>query len=321
MKDGSIGWYGPRRDGSLNEVDQGLVAKMSNDDFVWDPPNKAIHGWFVRGIAKPESPTAKLYEHCAASIREYPAMAPYTRAWLAALRDPNRLVPAQTMLLLHTGQWRQANAWGGLPAVSFPLDQKTGKPDLSARKTLIAQWHDRLETPLYLVWFVWLVLALLIAPFVWLVRPRRGGGVASWGLAGAALASLVLIYVLSVGWARSYEMGDAWVASPGKVSVTPQAQPYIDRAHNEKTIISRRGRVQFLQAIRFSSSRPTPHPIEHRMGVEIQPFPLIGQTVGRSIEARVEDSWDHLHRPSCADGDEAGLRYKTRADNGDGEWV
>jgi len=286
MKDGSVGWYGPGQGGSLNAVDQELVAKMSNDDFVWEKPNQVINGWFIKGNAKPGSATAQLYEHCASSIREYPAMAPYARAWLAALRDPNRFVPAQTMLLLHTGQWRQANAWGGLPAVSFALDQKTGKPDLSARQSLIAQWHDRLEAPLYLVWFVWLVLALLIVPFAWLVRPRRAGGAASWGLAGAALASLILIYVLSVGWARSFQMGDAWVACPRELSVTPQAQRYSIWAYDEKSVISRRGRVQFLQAIRFSSSRPTPHPIEHRMGVEIQPFPLIGPTVSRSIEAR-----------------------------------
>src|SRR6185437_13111402 len=86
MKDGSVGWYGPRREGSLDKVDQGLVAKMSNGDFVWDPPHQSFDRWFVKGIAKPGSPTAVLYDHCALSIHNQSIMAPYARAWLTALR-------------------------------------------------------------------------------------------------------------------------------------------------------------------------------------------------------------------------------------------
>ena len=277
LHDQTIGLYRPPGQGHGDPAIWDLASKMRNSDIIWNGPFR--DGWSFRGEVRPGSPTQQLYQRIENVVHD-PAL-------LAAIRDPDRFVPAHLFLLFQTRNWRQVYAWEGVPYILMQGGAHDAGPDLSNWKQLADHWSDGLDVPVFEFWMGWIVFLFLILPSAWLVRPRMPN-VTFWNRVGAtaALFSLLSLFLLCAGWARSDGIGDEWDFAPRSMHLRmygPRGQRF--EQHAQTSIISSRGHIQLLWAHRPLDPTIKRPFLGHRRGTVLKSVAL-GPTSGKSIERR-----------------------------------
>lgn len=256
IRDQAIQIYRPPGQGHGDAAIWDLASRIRNSDMVWIGQFSHGEGWTFHGEMRAGSDTQQLYQ-LIRSLPDDPQMMKLADpGLLAAVHDPDRFVPAHLFLLYQSGSARDSRTWGGVtrvfqgvPSVDFPGDAHA-KPDLSHSKQLADLWSNRLDVPVSEVWIGWTVFLFLILPCAWLVRPR-GPAITAMQRAGAAatLVSLLALFLLCCGWARSYGGGDEWDLAARPLHVAPPAGisgNSGDEEHVQPMVISWRGQIQIL---------------------------------------------------------------------------
>lgn len=287
MYDQSFGLYRPPGKGKAAREVWHLSEQMRNSDFVWQRPVEARDGWVIEGDVVPGSATDQIYRRVEKVIHEPQMQDLADSAWLDAVRDPDRFVPAHMLLLFQTGDWRHANTWGGPPRVLIPCDRNASAPDLSRFRDIAEQWHIRLDVPVFRFWMGWPVLLFLILPCARLVRPR-GPAITAMQRAGAAatLVSILALFLICVGWVRSYGGGDEWNLTPHSLHVPPVGGfPSTFEEFVQPMILSSRGQVQILLEHQGRDPKEKGPLVEHTRETRLRLIAL-GPAAGKTIESR-----------------------------------
>ncbi|HEX5242768.1 MAG TPA: hypothetical protein VFW23_05845 [Tepidisphaeraceae bacterium] len=262
-----------------------LASRMRNSDITWNGPFR--DGWSFRGEVRPGSPTQQLYQRIENVVHDPQMENLADPALLAAVHDPDRFVPGQMFLMFQTRNWRQVYAWEGVPHILMQGGAHDAGPDLSQWKQLADQWSDGLDVPVFEFWIGWIVFVFLIFPSAWVVRPRMPNVTLSQRVgAAASLVSLLSLFLLCAGWARSREGGDQWDFAPRSMHVRmfgPRGQRYEE--HAQTSIISSRGRIQLLWAHLPLDPTIKRLFLGHQRGTVLRPVAL-GSTTGKAIERR-----------------------------------
>jgi len=286
IHDQMIGLYRPPGRGHGDPAVWDLASKMRNSDMVWTGPFRDRNGWSFRGDARPGSATFQIYQLIDVLARRNQMAELADPALLAAVRNPDRFAPAHLFLLFQVGEGREVYAWRDrVPHILLPGDAHGTAPDLSHWKQVAQAWQDRLDVPMFEVWVGWIVLLFLILPCAWLVRPRMPNVAFSNRLgATAALVSLLSLFLLCAGWARSDGGGDEWDLAPRSLRVatgTVRRRGYA--GHTQTSIISSRGRIQLLWAhLPLDPTVKQPF-LRHRRETTLKPVAM-GPIAGKSIE-------------------------------------
>lgn len=286
IHDQTIGLCRPPGRGRGDPAIWDLALKMRNSDMVWSAPFRDRDGWSFRGDARPGSATFQIYQRLDVLAHRNQLADLADPALLAAGRDPDRFVPAHIFLLYQVGEGREVYAWWNrVPHIVLPGDARATAPDLSHWKQIAQAWQDRLDMPVFEVWVGWIVLLFLILPCAWLVRPRLPNVTLSQRIgATVALVSLLSLFLLCVGWARSDGGGDEWDFAPRSLHVPMGKLRDIHyQEHTQTSVISSHGRVQLLWAHLLLDPAVKQPFLRHRRETALKPVAL-GPTAGKSIE-------------------------------------
>jgi hypothetical protein len=247
--DGRFVVTGPPIDGVDDETTREIAGRMSNDDFVWNPPAERHGGWFLEGDVRRGSATWEMFQRFGDKTRELEGLAPAQRVWMKALDDPHKFLPAHIMLLLLTHRWREATVWDGVPVIFLPARPEVTKPDLSHWMETRDQWHDRLDVEIFSLPFALPMAATLILPFIWLTQPRRQPrSKGRWAFNTLSALSLLMCLALVTMWCRSYWVGENWrfISRPGgRLFVHSMKQTFPTFRH--RWLGSSKGRIQLLE--------------------------------------------------------------------------
>jgi len=271
-----------------------LASRIRNSDMAWTGQFTHGEGWTFHGEMRAGSDTQQLYQ-LIKSIPDDPEMMNQADpALLAAVHDADRFVPAHLLLLYQTGSVRDSRTFRGItrvfegvPSVDFPGDAHA-RPDLSHSNQLADLWSDRLDVPVSDVWIGWIVFLFLILPCAWLVRPRGPAITAMQrACAAATLISLLALFLLCCGWARSYGDGDEFdmaarslhVAPPAGISANAGAEEHV-----QPMINSWRGQIQILALHQARDPRQKMPFFAHTRDTAPKTIAL-GPTAGKAIES------------------------------------
>jgi|GEM_PF-5366602 len=281
----TIGLYRPPGKGHGDPAIWDLASHMRNSDIAWSGPFR--EGWSFRGTVRRGSPTQQVYHEIENVVHDPQMESRADPALLAAVRDPDRFLPAHLFLLFQTRNWRQAYAWEGVPYLLMQGRAHDAGPDLSNWKQLADQWGDRLDVPVFESWIGWIVLLFLVLPCAWLVRPR-GPAVTTMHRAGAAatLVSLLALFLICVGWGRSYGGGDEWDLVPHSLHVSlPAGYPSAFEEHVQPMFLSSRGRVQILLDHQGRDPKEKAPLVEHARETKLKLIAL-GPAANKTVEGR-----------------------------------
>jgi hypothetical protein len=235
---------GPPIDGPDDETARQIAGRMNNDDFIWQPPIERRDGWWIEGDARPGSATWEMFQRFRDRPRELEGMAPAERVWIKALDDPQKFLPAHTMLLLFTQRWREATVWDNVPEIFLPATPETTKPDLPHWMEVRKQWHNRLDVQIHSLPYAFLAAVSLIVPFIWLTQPRRREwSVQRWMFNTVAASSLLLCIASIDLWSRS-NSGEYWRFADRPAEPFP-FDTYMVSTFHQRWIGSARGRLIF----------------------------------------------------------------------------
>jgi hypothetical protein len=240
---------GPPIDGADDEIAKEIAARMSNDDFVWNPPAERHGVWSLEGDARPGSATWEMFQRFRDKPRELEGIAPAQRVWMKAMDDPHKFLPAHTMLLLFTQRWREATVWDGVPEIFLPTQPDVTKPDLTHWMEVRSQWHDRLDVEILSLDFTILTVPALIVPFFWLTQPRHDPrSMRRRAFNMVSTFSMLLCLAAALMWWRSYRGGEHWrfVPQPGAPWLWHN-RPAVSYRH--RWLGSSKGRIQLFEKV------------------------------------------------------------------------
>lgn len=281
----TIGLYRPPGKGHGDPAIWDLASKMRNSDIAWSGPFR--EGWSFRGTVRRGSPTQQLYHEIENVVHDPQMESRADPALLAAIRDPDRFLPAHLFLLFQTRNWRQAYAWDGVPYILMQGGAHDAGPDLSNWKQLADQWGDRIDVPVFESWIGWIVLLFLVLPCAWLARPR-GPAITTMQRACAAgtLISLLGLFLLCTAWVRSYSAGDEWDLPARSLHVPPPAGfPSAFEEYVQPTVVSSRGRLQILLGHQGRDPKEKTPLLTHTRETKVRAIAL-GPVAGKAIESR-----------------------------------
>jgi hypothetical protein len=260
---GTIIFFGPPTEGTIDPAARELARLMNNDDFTWGPVVERWHQWVVEGDARPNSASSEMFRRFSDRLLSGAnGLEPAERVWLKALDDPNKLVPAHMMLCFLVDRWHEARLRGGdrrFPYIAMQVEPAAKSPDLSRWKQIRQEWHERLDVENGRVHYGWLVAATLVLPVARMLRPvMRKARIGRWAFNAAAIVSLLFWIAFMVGWVWSYRAGMDCELPPKTRPPLPMPTGLVGANYawtSYRWIGSSRGRIEFLERTLDSRNR------------------------------------------------------------------
>ena len=293
---GRLVFSGPPTDGAEDVAGRDIASRMSNDDFEWKPSSER----YLEGTVRQGSATRQMFDHIGDKWESPNALEPAMRAWLGAMEDPHRWLPAHLMLCFAADKerksyfnmsqpWHEANWVRGDPGdlIMFgAADRSQTTPDMTRRIVLLQQWHDVLDTPKASFFLGWVVLASLFLPLLWITRPRwRPRTLRRWAMNALALVSVLLCMVSAAAWIRSYWVSEEWVFASLPAKAVPNS---LHKWTSYRFLGSSNGRLLLYEEVAFespSNGGSPPRRSRHPMGYQrkapptsFRVFPSSGMT-------------------------------------------